>query len=93
MMRAGITGEVIVSMVIDANGEVRDAFPAKSTRPEFEAAAIEAVKQWKFDAGVKGGRAVNTRMEQPIMFSLAKENAATTVEMGELKPVDNAGWF
>ncbi len=93
MRRAGIPGEVVVSLIVDANGEVRDAFPVKSTRPEFEFAAVEAIKRWKFDAGVKGGRVVNTRMEQAIVFSTAKEDGSTAVEVGELKAVDNAGWF
>lgn len=91
MARAGIDGTVVVSFIVDADGRVRDAFPAKSTRPEFEAAAIEAVKQWKFDAGVKGGRMVNTRMEQPISFHL--ETHGTSVGIGELIPADNVGWF
>ena len=93
MRRAGITGKVIVSLIVDANGDVQDAFPAKSTRPEFESAAVEAVKQWKFDAGVKGGRFVNTRIEQTIAFSLANPDGSTSVEMGELKAADNIGWF
>jgi len=96
MARAGITGTVVVSFVVGANGEVQDAFPAKSTRPEFEAAAIEAVKKWKFEAGVKGGRFVNTRMEQPIAFELpakGSEAAVGTARVLELTPADNVGWF
>ena len=68
MQVAGITGTVVVSLVVDSEGVVRDAFPAKSTRPEFEAAAVQAIKQWTFDPGVKGGRFVNTRLEMPITF-------------------------
>jgi RNA polymerase sigma factor (sigma-70 family) len=93
MRVAGITGTVVVSLVVDSDGMVRDAFPAKSTRPEFEAAAVQAIKQWKFDPGVKGGRFVNTRLELPITFSLAKNAGAPAVEAGELKPVESTGWF
>lgn len=90
MARAEIGGAVVVSFVVDANGRVRDAFPAKSTRPEFEAAAVEAVKKWTFDPGVKGGRLVNTRLEQPISFTRA---GGAQVNLSELAPADNIGWF
>ncbi len=101
MRDQGIAGSVVVSLVVDSKGEVREAFAAKSTRREFEAAAIEAVKQWKFDAGVKGGRAVNTRMDVPIEFSPGNQGGAAAVNVGgsavvnigDAKPTDNAGWF
>jgi RNA polymerase sigma factor (sigma-70 family) len=41
----------------------------------LEAAAVDAVRQWQFDAGRKGGRSVNTRMTVPIVFSLARKES------------------
>jgi protein TonB len=73
MRRAGITGEVLVEFIVDSNGDVRNAFAVKSTQREFETAAVQAVSKWKFKPGKKGGRAVNTRMQQPISFSLAED--------------------
>ena len=73
MSRAGITGEVTVEFVVDVQGDVREAFAKKSTQREFEAAAIQAVSKWKFRAGKKGGKAVNTRMSVPIVFNLSEE--------------------
>ncbi|MEO6005949.1 MAG: TonB family protein [Opitutus sp.] len=73
MRRAGITGEVLVEFIVDANGDVRNAFAVRSTQREFETAAVQAVSKWKFRPGKKGGRAVNTRMQQPISFSLAED--------------------
>ena len=73
MKRAGISGEVLVEFIVDTNGDVRNAFAVKSTNPEFEMAALQAVNKWKFRPGRKGGRAVNTRMQQPIGFNL-KDN-------------------
>ncbi len=72
MRRAGITGEVVVEFIVDANGDVRNAFAVRSTQREFETAAVQAVSKWKFKPGRKGGRAVNTRMQQPIAFNLAE---------------------
>jgi RNA polymerase sigma factor (sigma-70 family) len=71
MSRAGITGEVTVALVVDTNGDVREAHVVKSTQQEFEAAAVEAVLKWKFRAGERGGKAVNTRMQVPIVFALS----------------------
>ena len=38
----------------------------------LEAAAVEAVGKWKFNAGQKGGRDVNTHMQVPIVFTLSE---------------------
>lgn len=70
MRRAGVTGEVVVDFVVDANGEVKDAKALRSTRAEFEAAAVEAVSKWKFAAGKKGGQDVATHLQVPIVFTL-----------------------
>ena len=73
MRRAGITGEVVVEFIVDANGDVRNAFAVRSTQRDFEQAAVQAVSKWKFRPGKKGGRAVNTRMQVPIVFTLNDE--------------------
>jgi RNA polymerase sigma factor (sigma-70 family) len=120
---AGVAGEVVVEFVVDANGDVRDAWAARTSLrgdnvvkddgsatgtgsgesfvvkhtgevgsgrtalngvPTRELgrllaeAAVEAVSQWKFDAGLKGGRAVNTKIQVPIKFTLAEGEATGT---------------
>lgn len=73
MRRAGVTGEVIVDFIVDANGDVQNAYALKSSQREFEAPAVQAVSKWKFKAGRKGGRNVNTHMQVPIVFTLNDE--------------------
>lgn len=73
MRRAGITGEVLVEFIVDANGDVRNAYAVRSSQREFETAAVQAVSKWKFRPGKRGGKAVNTRMQQPISFSLNED--------------------
>jgi TonB family protein len=68
MRKQGIAGEVLVEFIVTKDGAVVNAVAARSTRAEFEAAAIEAVGRWTFDAGLKGGRQVNTRMQVTIAF-------------------------
>ena len=71
LSRAGVTGEATVGFIVDSAGNVRNAYAVKSTHAEFGAAAVEAVNKWKFRAGERGGKAVNTRMQVPIVFALS----------------------
>lgn len=73
LRRDGVAGEVVVDFIIDANGDVQSAYAVRSSRKEFEAAAVQAVTKWKFRPGRKGGRAVSAHMQVPIMFTLNEE--------------------
>jgi RNA polymerase sigma factor (sigma-70 family) len=70
LRQAGISGRVDVTVTVDSAGNVHDARVAHSTHAELESPALESVKQWKFDPGMKGGRAVNARLEIPIIFNV-----------------------
>jgi len=73
MKRAGIDGKVTVQFIVDASGNVRDAFAVSSSQREFESAAVMAVSKWRFRAGKKSGHTVATRMEVPIVFTLKND--------------------
>jgi protein TonB len=73
MRRAGISGEVLVEFIVDTRGDVVAVQVIRSSQREFEQPAIQAVQKWKFRPGRKGGRAVNTRAQQPITFNLNDE--------------------
>lgn len=68
----GITGEALVSFVIDTDGKVTNAAVTGATRVEFAAPAFAAVQQWKFRPGRKNGHPVNTRVEVTIPFTRDK---------------------
>ena len=70
MRRQKIGGEAVVDFIIDTNGEVVNAYAIRSSRVEFEAAAVQAVSKWRFKPGRKGGRDVPTHMQVPIVFTL-----------------------
>jgi protein TonB len=74
LRRAGISGEVTVDFIVDANGNVRNAYAVHSSQLEFEQAACTAVAHWKFRPGRKGGRAVNVHMQVPILFTLSADS-------------------
>lgn len=73
MRRDDISGEVLVEMVVDTEGIPRGCKVVKSTRPEFEASAVAALSKWQFEPGMKHGRAVNTRLQVPVVYSLKKK--------------------
>lgn len=72
MRRAGIEGEVVVDFIVDVDGRVQLAQAIRSSRREFEAAAVLAVSKWKFLPGQKNGKSVPTHMQMPIVFTLEK---------------------
>jgi periplasmic protein TonB len=72
MKRAGLSGEVMVDFIVDPSGKVRNVVAIHSNLREFEEPACSAVGKWKFKPGRKGGRAVFTHMQVPIVFSLSE---------------------
>lgn len=76
MHLAGVSGIVIVDFIVASDGSVRNAYAKSATRPEFEEAAVSAVNQWTFEAGLRKGRRVNVHMQVPIVFSLLGDNGA-----------------
>jgi TonB family protein len=66
----GNRGEVLVDFIVDPQGNVVKADVTKSSHPDFEAPAVEAVLQWKFKPGLKNGHPVYVHMAVPIIFQL-----------------------
>jgi TonB family protein len=70
MRREALGGEVLVDFTVDANGEVVDVHATGSTRPEFEKAAVDAVKMWEFRPGESNRQRVNSPMRVPVIFRM-----------------------
>lgn len=70
MKQAGISGWSRVIFIVDDNGRVRAPRIDSSSHREFEQPSIDAVLQWRFEPGMKDGRAVKTRMMLPLKFNL-----------------------
>lgn len=67
-MRKKLPGSVSVLFIVDQQGRVENPIVQKSTDPVFEKAALNAVKQWKFEPGKRKGQPVRFRMRVPITF-------------------------
>ncbi len=66
-------GSVVVGFIVDRHGDVVQARIISSSNSGFERAALSAIEKWKFRPGVKNGRKVGTRVEQPLAFLLKED--------------------
>lgn len=69
--RRNISGQVVLRFLVDTRGRVAQVM-VRSAEPQdvFEESALEAVRQWRFEPGQVGGKAVKTWVEVPIRFEL-----------------------
>lgn len=73
----GIGGMVVLIVDVAADGTVtKAAVERSSNNDKLDAAAMDAVKLWKFKPAVKDGRAVASRSRVPIEFRPEVEPAA-----------------
>lgn len=70
LKRNGVSGVVAVKVLIDVNGSVAECSVSKSSDPGFDAAALDAVKKWKFKPAKKDGASVEARLIIPIQFRI-----------------------
>jgi protein TonB len=66
--RANVQGVVIIEIVIDTEGRVRDARILRSI-PLLDDAALEAVRQWEFTPTAMDGVPVPLAMTVTVNFS------------------------
>ena len=70
LKRERIEGKVTLHIVIDEKGAVEKLQVDSSTHRGFESSAIEAVRQWKFQPGMRHGKPVKVKRLQSIRFTL-----------------------
>lgn len=68
--RVGGSGEALIDFIIDENGVTAQIQCAAATHEAFAAAAVEAVRKWRFTPARKGGRPVACAVEQLLSFSI-----------------------
>jgi len=69
LKRTNRRGTVYVVFLVDERGRVSGPRVEQSTDPAFDAAALEAVRQWRFEPGTRRGQAVPFTMRVPITFN------------------------
>lgn len=63
-----VEGVVTLIFVVDETGRVVNPRVEKSSHTEFEAPALDAVRQWRFEPAVRAGKRVSCRMRVPVRF-------------------------
>ena len=72
-IRAGVRGSVMLECVVDAEGAVGDVRVLKSLHPELDAESTRALKQWRFEPGMKDGKRVAVLVEVEMTFTLRRK--------------------
>jgi len=68
MRGKNVEGVVTVIFVVDAAGKVINPRVEKASHAAFDKPALDAVRKWKFEPGVKAGQRVACKMRVPIRF-------------------------
>jgi TonB family protein len=70
--RQRVGGVVILQVLVDENGAVQDVKVLRGVKPDLglDAAAVSAVRGWRFKPATKNGVRVKVRITQPIPFTL-----------------------
>lgn len=63
-----VEGVVTVIFVVDATGKVTEPRVEKSSNPAYDKPALQAIKQWKFEPAVRGGKRVPCKARQTFRF-------------------------
>ena len=63
-------GTVVLRRIVGADGLPRDIAVLRTLGPEFDEAAIDAVKKWKFSPATKDGKAVAAKVSVQVNFRL-----------------------
>ncbi|NBC11077.1 MAG: TonB family protein, partial [Planctomycetes bacterium] len=67
-IRRAAPGTVYIIFIVDKRGQVQSPKIQRSDDPVFNKAALNAVKQWRFEPGKRSGEPVRFRMRVPIKF-------------------------
>jgi TonB family protein len=68
--KARLSGTVVVQVIVDAAGKVRDARVVKPLGLGLDEKAVETIRTWRFKPAMRNGIPVNVRMLVQVAFSI-----------------------
>jgi protein TonB len=68
--RAKISGDVLLTVTVGADGVVKNASVRRSLSPDLDESALQTVKTWRFDAALKDGQAVEATVQILMTFNI-----------------------
>ncbi len=72
LLKRGIEGEVLLSVIIDIDGSTRLLEVLNTTDKLFTDSALEALHSFRYEAPIKNGKAVKAKFILPIPFKISK---------------------
>jgi periplasmic protein TonB len=75
LIKEKLSGIAAVVIVIDQTGAVISSTVSKSSHPDLEKPAIDAVSKWKFQPGKKDGKPVKVKVTLPLRFNYTAPSA------------------
>lgn len=66
---AGITGTVVLSMIVDEGGHV-ESLKVLESQPAFDEAALRAVRDWEYEPFFRGGKPIRWKARVTLHFKL-----------------------
>jgi TonB family protein len=70
MLWSHLRGDVTVDFIVDPKGAVQNASVKLSNNPDFEDAALDAVRHWTFKPGTRDGTPAAMPMEVSVIFDI-----------------------
>ena len=70
-LRSGAEGMVLLNILVDASGTPVDVEVVQRSGVRdrnLDRAAIDAVRQWRFEPAIRGGKAVSSSVQLPVDF-------------------------
>jgi len=68
LRKAGLRGTVKVQFVVDTNGRVQNPSVVSTPNPALNEPTLDAIKQWRFEPGTRGGKRVPMKTMQPFNY-------------------------
>lgn len=68
--RIGVEGKVVVTIIVDKEGNVVDVQIVKPLHSDLDQIAVKAVRELKFYPGIQNGKPVKVQISIPIQFKL-----------------------
>ena len=65
-----VNGAVVLKVVVGVDGTPENIQVVKSLREDYDRSALEAVREWRFDPGIKDGKPIEIDMEININFQI-----------------------
>lgn len=72
LKRKQIEGEVLLLVIVEPDGHVKDPVVLKATEVRFAKSATAAVLKWRYKPALAGGSKVSCRIQIPIVFELGE---------------------